>query len=42
MGGMQLDRSSIAEYLGEEAAAAYEARIEAIRLNQEDVERQSK
>ena len=40
--GMQVDRSSIAEYLGEEAAAAYEARIETIKVNQEDVELQSK
>ena len=44
MGGMQLDRSTIAsaEYLVEEAAAAHEARIDDIKVHQEDVELQSK
>jgi hypothetical protein len=39
---MQLESSTIAELLGEEAAVAYEARIEAIREQCKDAELQSK
>jgi hypothetical protein len=39
---MQLKSSTIAEFLGEEAAAAYEVRIEAIREQCTDAELQSK
>jgi len=39
---MQLESSTIAEFLGEEAAVAYEARIEAVREQCKDAELQSK
>ena len=42
MESMQLDNSTIAEYLGEEVARAHEATIEAIRTKFEDAELQDK